>query len=577
GYVVDTAGNPVPNVTVELYNEFPVGSYEKTTTANASGAFTFSEISTFPFDLWAYHEGYYPGLVENITYGESGIMIVLTPVEEVDDTYEWVNFYCDNNFYFDEPLPIGSVVDAYDPDGVHCGSYYVTELGHYGFLPVYRDDGYTPEDEGADPGDTIRFFINGFEAETDVEPVWTANGDSWQVCLDAGEITKTCDLLAGWNLVSWSVDQEEDYIVDALSSLGDTLEVVMGFEQGALTYDPDLPQFSTLWYVDHLSGYWIKVSDSATLEITGDRVSMATPIEVTSGWNLVSYLPDFSLPVDAAVSSLDDNLIVTFGQDGVYIPGDIHNTLTEMAPCNGYWVKVDYDDELIYPTTGPKLAPQERRDHGTLASNVISDVTATNRWMNVYAYNLTLDNHTVRSGATITAHTQNGLKVGSFTMTEDGLFGFMPVYGDVRSTATREGVSDGEAFYLAVNGVKTSETFTFTGGIGNRVEITNLSTAKETDNNLPSQYGLSQNYPNPFNPTTTISFMLPASSNARIEVFNILGELVATPFDGMAQSGENMVEWDGTNYSGKTVSSGIYFYRLSADNYSETKKMTLLK
>ncbi|MEA3280550.1 MAG: Ig-like domain-containing protein, partial [Thermodesulfobacteriota bacterium] len=249
GYVVDTAGNPVPNVTVELYNEFPVGSYEKITTANASGAFTFSDISTFPFDLWAYHEGYYPGLVENITYGESGIMIVLTPVEEVTTTPEWVNFYCDNNLYFDEPLPIGSVIDAYDPDGIHCGSYYVTELGRYGFLPVYRDDEYTPEDDGADPDDIIRFFVNGFEAETDVEPVWTANGDSWQVCLDAGEITKTCDLLAGWNLVSWSVDQEEDYIVDALSSLGDTLEVVMGFEQGALTYDPDLPQFSTLWYV----------------------------------------------------------------------------------------------------------------------------------------------------------------------------------------------------------------------------------------------------------------------------------------------------------------------------------------
>ncbi|RLB70001.1 MAG: hypothetical protein DRH04_04315, partial [Deltaproteobacteria bacterium] len=577
GYVVDPDGDPISGATVDLYGEFPIGPAEFTTTTSETGAFSFSDFTTIPFDLWAYHEGYYPGLVENVNFGETGIMIVLTPVEEITPTYEVVNFYCDYNLYFDEPVPVGSIIDAYDPDDVHCGTFYVTELGRYGFLPVYRDDEFSPEDEGAEPGNVIRFFINGFEAEADVEPIWTANGDSWQVCLQAGEITRYCDLLEGWNLVSWSVDHEDDYIENALASIDGCLEVVLGFEQGALTYDPNMPQFSTLWYVDHLSGYWIKVSCDVTLEITGAKVSPATPIEVTAGWNLVSYLPDFDMPVETAISSLDDNLVALFGEDGVYIPGDIGNTLSDMAPCKGYWVKVDYDDELIYPTSGPVLAPQERRGLGTLAAVAVSDVTPTNSWMNVYAHNLTLDDQTVRAGATITAHTQDGLMVGSFTMAEDGLFGFMPVYGDVRSTAPIEGVRDGETFYLAVDGVETAETFTFNGNMGNRVEITNLSTGKTTDNNLPIQYGLSQNYPNPFNPTTTIAFSLPTSGTARIEVFNILGELVATPFDGMAESGENLVEWDGTNSSGRTVSSGIYFYRLSADNYSETKKMTLLK
>ena len=160
-------------------------------------------------------------------------------------------------------------------------------------------------------------------------------------------------------------------------------------------------------------------------------------------------------------------------------------------------------------------------------------------------------------------------------MKENGKFGFMPIYADDQRTDEIEGVRGNEKFYLAVNGVKTAETFTFEG-TGVREEITALTTAK-TDGTLPSEYSLSQNYPNPFNPTTTIQFSLPTSGQARIEIFNILGELVATPFNGVATAGENTVVWDGTNSAGQTVSSGIYFYRLTADTYTETKKMTLLK
>jgi len=88
---------------------------------------------------------------------------------------------------------------------------------------------------------------------------------------------------------------------------------------------------------------------------------------------------------------------------------------------------------------------------------------------------------------------------------------------------------------------------------------------------------LSQNYPNPFNPTTTIKFSLPTAGVTKIEVYNILGELVSIPFEGMAAAGQNSIVWDGTNSHGENVSSGIYFYRLTADEYTDTKKMTLLK
>jgi len=88
---------------------------------------------------------------------------------------------------------------------------------------------------------------------------------------------------------------------------------------------------------------------------------------------------------------------------------------------------------------------------------------------------------------------------------------------------------------------------------------------------LPTSYSLSQNYPNPFNPTTTISFGLPVSGQYLLTVYNVNGQEVAK-FSGMAEAGMHEVVWDASNNA-----SGIYLYRLEADQFTATKKMVLLK
>ena len=89
---------------------------------------------------------------------------------------------------------------------------------------------------------------------------------------------------------------------------------------------------------------------------------------------------------------------------------------------------------------------------------------------------------------------------------------------------------------------------------------------------MPTVYALDQNYPNPFNPSTEISFDLPAASHVELTVFNILGQKVETLVDGDREAGSYTVTWDASPYS-----SGVYFYRISAENFSATKKMLLLK
>jgi len=89
---------------------------------------------------------------------------------------------------------------------------------------------------------------------------------------------------------------------------------------------------------------------------------------------------------------------------------------------------------------------------------------------------------------------------------------------------------------------------------------------------LPSKYELMANYPNPFNPTTNIQFALPATSNVKLTVVNALGQVVAELVNGQLSAGVHDVSWNAAN-----MTSGIYFYRVEANNFVQTRKMLLLK
>jgi hypothetical protein len=86
-----------------------------------------------------------------------------------------------------------------------------------------------------------------------------------------------------------------------------------------------------------------------------------------------------------------------------------------------------------------------------------------------------------------------------------------------------------------------------------------------------------QNYPNPFNPDTRIAFSITHASDVKVEIFNILGQMVNTLLDGHLEAGEHFVEWNGQGSNGQPLAGGIYFYRLTAGDITETRKMLLLR
>ena len=145
-------------------------------------------------------------------------------------------------------------------------------------------------------------------------------------------------------------------------------------------------------------------------------------------------------------------------------------------------------------------------------------------------------------------------------------------YGD---DANNQGGNDNEnaiganhemALFSSAWYCETLDTF---GIMGYKDFVTDVEPVSEV---IPSDFALEQNYPNPFNPSTTINFSIPVEGFVTLDVYNTIGQKVASLVNETKTAGTYQVDFDAA-----TLTSGIYFYKISTGNFSETKKMILMK
>ncbi len=592
-YFEPVGKNPQLGVTTPIRKIYPDAEYPSTLDPNEAdpdeltedGYFKYFEyeltidnllpnvlyyVNVTAFDFGAPISGS-PALETSVTEGAQSAYVLSGP--EIIPTNEWINVYCDYPELNGVPLVLGDVIIAWDPDGVPCGIDTVREDGSFGFMPIYRDDPNSDVDEGAEPGDVIAFKINGEEVFPEPPVVWTANGHSFELCTFTTERCVEIFLHTGWNLISWNVAYSAgiDEIMAQLAKCT-CVEVILSFDQGALTYDPDLPEFSTLLEVDYYRAYWFKMNCDATLEICGPPIGTDKNIVIYSGWNLVSYWPNDTLSVEEGFESILDNLLVALGYDYgglTWLPGDtLFNTLTELKPLFGYWAKSVADDMLAYPGFNPVAAAPKDESGSQIAA---AGVVPSRSWMSLYGSGITLDGAELASHSLIEAYTHDGVLCGSGHYT-DGLLKFTPVYGyDPMSEVAADYPKDGDPVTLYVNGTRVYSDVEWAGH-SSRIRLDQVFSTASGAGLVPDRYALLQNYPNPFNPTTEIAFTLPVASRVNLEIYNVLGQRVTTLTEGVLEAGEHVFEWDGSE-----ASSGVYFYRLQADDFVDTKKMMLLK
>jgi len=120
--------------------------------------------------------------------------------------------------------------------------------------------------------------------------------------------------------------------------------------------------------------------------------------------------------------------------------------------------------------------------------------------------------------------------------------------------------------------IRCTDTTPYTDDQEYMVNIGNVVDTEENEIQEPSRFALVGNYPNPFNNSTIIKFRLGEPASVRLEIFSLLGQKIATLIDAHMESGEHEITWNAD-----MVSSGVYFYRLTAGNKSQVRKMTLIK
>ena len=185
---------------------------------------------------------------------------------------------------------------------------------------------------------------------------------------------------------------------------------------------------------------------------------------------------------------------------------------------------------------------------------------STNNGTNWAAVNNGLTNNNVLSFAVSGTNLFAGTRLSVCVSTNNGTS-----WTDVSS-----GLTNPYIISLVVSG---TNIFAGTWGSGVwRRPLSEMTSINITSGELPGEFRLQQNYPNPFNPTTRIKFDIPKNTFVKLEIYNNLGQLVKTLFDGQTNAG-----YFETTFDGNGLSSGTYFYKLTSPDFSETKMMILLK
>jgi hypothetical protein len=132
---------------------------------------------------------------------------------------------------------------------------------------------------------------------------------------------------------------------------------------------------------------------------------------------------------------------------------------------------------------------------------------------------------------------------------------------------------DNQTTRLLVINPGDQNLFSYTGDFEiSEIIVANSQFEVSVDLPIASEVSLSRAYPNPFNPTTTMTLTMPLSGNMKVEVYNLLGQVIATLVNGYMDAGKYNLTWDASN-----ASSGMYFVKAQADGFTTSQKLMLVK
>ncbi len=502
------------------------------------------------------------------------------------------------------PLVNGDYIGVFTPAGLCCG--YAQWQGENLSLTVWGDDSQTGEVDGFQSGEIISYKVYRLSESKEWRTVTVAysqgtgsySADAFMV-LSQFDVTDavecTVDLVRGWNMFSVNIDPVYADIDSVMSDIKE--KIVLIKDDDGNTYVPDYG-INTIGNMDFRWGYKGYLREAAELIVSGQSVDPSTPINLESGWSMISYLPDSSMDAAEALASINAELIIAKNGDGhTYVPAYAINTIGDMEPGEGYKVYLSSAATLVYPVgSSPKILSDLASNNSVPSHSV--DNTQHFQFTSNTGQNCTVvvpssiepqywDGTLLASGDEIGVFNSAGLCCGAGVWNGENTA--ITVWGDdVQTADTVDGFlendtirfriwdSDKDLEYAALTGFEDkSDCVYHIDGFG---VLTELVSEIETEIiysetlTVPEAFRLKQNHPNPFNPETTIEFHLPEQAEVILTVYDMTGREVSCLVQKILSAGVHSVKWKGTDQNGYPMASGMYLYRIVANPVSSSDK-----
>ena len=383
-------------------------------------------------------------------------------------------------------------------------------------------------------------------------------------------------LSGGWNWFSLNLLNSDMTINNILSSLNlsvaesDYIKSQTAFSE----YFNGYGWYGGLPVLDNLNTYKINLTNSGNITYQGTPVSLGeTPIELSSGWNWISYLPQESLSINTAFQNInnfsDGDYIKNQTSFAEYFDGyGFYGSLINLDPREGYLMNIANETTLIYPETTEIATNQNSYVLNKIESGNYFDINYKN-----FEYN----------GSIIARMNSN------IDLSEDdeiGAFNNGECRG--RSKPVFSPIDNELIFYLMFYSNEENEelNFIFYDSKNNKeVDLSNkinffpdMHVGKISNPYIMMEeeiynYSLSGAYPNPFNPSTTINYSLADNvDKMQINIFDIRGRLIQNIYNGANIKGEHSIMWNASEYA-----SGVYFVNMLVNNHVYNEKIMLVK
>ena len=480
----------------------------------------------------------------------------------------------------DDNFDMVSALVGNDVRGV-ANIQYISDLyGYLAFITIYSNGANGDQisfrgwdaSEGNEYGNVGEQFI--FQEGTQLGSL------SNPVILNPQGIAQNINLNEGWTWISFNVEENDMNVNTVLANVspqtGDIIKSQTHFAQ----FVEGGGWQGSLQEMETGKAYFIKLANPGGLRFIGKRVDSNTEvILLQEGWNWIGYSDNKINDIDAALSNLN-------AENGDRIKSQ--NDFAEYSEQSGQWIG---SLQYLRPGEGYLLKSNSATNFIFSALDKISSVQtiegAPESWdFNAADYEFTMslvaqldfkNASTLDSLDVVAAFIKDECRGVTRPVFIPALNRFQVFLTIFDNDATENEVTfkllenESGVIYSAGNSI----VFHADSLAGSIIKPVVLQAAFATNEGaLPTIFKLYQNYPNPFNPTTTIRYEVPTRVEVKITVFNLLGQEVGVLIDEAQNAGRYKLDFDAASLG---LSSGLYFYRIDADNYTKVRKMLLVK